>query len=199
VVCLLVNGLADAPQVASATLLDLAARRMVEIHEVGAGAENTLVRLGRDTLPESAPAYERRIVQRVAATAGRAFTPVAEFVRTYADGGFNWQRRLVRDALLDARQRGLVTRSGSACSSAWWRRRSPWRRCWRPWCPARSPPASAGQIVVRVTASDGVHELHLDAAQGGPGHLPDLFVVPGQGMVGGVSPGVMMTPVDMRF
>jgi hypothetical protein len=73
VVCLLVNGLADAPQVASATLLDLAARRVVEIHEVGAGAENTLVRLGRGTLPESAPAYERRIVERVAATAGRTF------------------------------------------------------------------------------------------------------------------------------
>jgi hypothetical protein len=116
VVCLLVNGLADAPQVASATLLDLAARRVVDLHEVAPGAEHTLVRVGREPLPESAPAYERRVLERVAATAGGTYAPVAELVRTYADGGSNWQRRLVRDALLDARLRGLVSSAESGCA-----------------------------------------------------------------------------------
>jgi len=115
VVNLLVNGLADAPQVASATLLDLAARRLVEVHEVAPDARHTMVRLGTQTLPDAAPAYERRILERVAATAGRTFTPVAELVETYADGGFNWQRRLVRDAMLDARRRGLVSTSDQGC------------------------------------------------------------------------------------
>jgi hypothetical protein len=116
VVSLLVNGLVDAPQVAGATLLDLAARRVLEIHEVAAGARHTLVRLGTAVLPASAPAYERRVLDRVAATAGRTFTPVADLVQAYADGGFNWQRRLVRDAMLDARERGLVSRSDQGCA-----------------------------------------------------------------------------------
>jgi hypothetical protein len=116
VVCLLVNGLVDAPQVAGATLLDLAARRVIEIHEVAPGAEHTIVRSGTAALPDSAPAYERRVAERVAATAGRTWTPVAELVRTYADGGFNWQRRLVRDALLDARRRGLVSKPDQGCA-----------------------------------------------------------------------------------
>ena len=115
VVSLLVNGLVDAPQVASATLLDLAARRVVEIHEVAPDAGHTLVRLGSAALPDAAPAYERRVLDRVAATAGATFTPVAALVETYADGGSNWQRRLVRDALLDARRRGLVASGGQGC------------------------------------------------------------------------------------
>jgi hypothetical protein len=115
VVSLLVNGLVDAPQVASATLLDLAARGLVEIHEVAPDAQHTLVRLGTKTLPDAAPAYERRVLERVAATAGRTFTPVADLVATYADGGANWQRRLVRDATLDARRRGLVGTSDRGC------------------------------------------------------------------------------------
>lgn len=116
VVSLLVNGLVDAPQVASATLLDLAARRVVEIHEVAPGAEHTLVRLGTAALPASAPAYERRVVERVASTAGRAWTPVADLVQAYADGGSHWQRRLVRDAMLDARERGLVDTADQGCA-----------------------------------------------------------------------------------
>ena len=115
VVNLLVSGLVHAPQVASATLLNLAAHRRVEIHEVAPDAGHTLVRLGPRALDEAAPAYERRVHERVAATAGGTFTPVAHLVDTYADGGFNWQRRLVRDAMLDARRRGLVTTAGQGC------------------------------------------------------------------------------------
>ena len=64
VVNLLVNQLTDAPQVASATLLDLAARRVVEIHEVSDGAEHTLVRLRDARLSADSPEYEPPIVER---------------------------------------------------------------------------------------------------------------------------------------
>ena len=115
VVNLLISRLVDAPQVASATLLDLAARKIIDLHEVAADAEHTLVRLGDRELSRDAPDYERRVVDRVAEVAGRTFTPVARLVERYADGGRAWQRRLVREAVLDARRRGLVTSSDVGC------------------------------------------------------------------------------------
>jgi hypothetical protein len=112
VVNLLVNRLVDAPQAASATLLDLAAKRIVEIHEVADGAEHTLVRLRRPDLPGDRPAYERRVADRVRHVAGARLTPVAELVKRYAEGGDLWRRRVARDAVLDARRRGLTRPSG---------------------------------------------------------------------------------------
>src|SRR6478609_5543499 len=59
VVNLLVNQLADAPQAASATLLDLAARRILEIHQIADEPSHTLVRVAGVALPADAPAFER--------------------------------------------------------------------------------------------------------------------------------------------
>src|SRR6185503_289881 len=87
VVNLLVNRLTDAPQVASATLLDLAARRTVEIHGVADGAEHTMVRLREGQAGAGGPEYERLILDRVARVAGDRFTPVGALVRRHAEGG----------------------------------------------------------------------------------------------------------------
>jgi len=70
VVNLLVNQLVDAPQAASATLLDLAARRILEIHQVADEPSQTLVRLAMAPLPADAPAFERRVYERVERLAG---------------------------------------------------------------------------------------------------------------------------------
>jgi hypothetical protein len=112
VVNLLVNRLVDAPQAASATLLDLAARGIVEIHQVADDPDHTLVRLRGTELPADRPAYEHRVVDRLARVVGDRMAPVTRLVERYADGGYRWQRRMVRAAVLDARRRGLIRRSG---------------------------------------------------------------------------------------
>lgn len=118
VVNLLVNRLAGAGQAASATLLDLAARRVVEFHEVADDPEHTLVRLGAVALPAQAPAFERSVVARVERVAGRTWTPVSRLVEAHAEGSRRWQQRLVRDVILDARRRGLIRTDEPGCAPA---------------------------------------------------------------------------------
>lgn len=118
VVNLLVNRMTDAPQVASATLLDLAARRVAEIHQVSDDPEHTLVRLRTTALPADSPGYERLVFDRVAERAGEQLTPISQLVERYADGGYHWQRRLVRDATLDARRLGLIRKSDGGFTTA---------------------------------------------------------------------------------
>src|SRR6185503_12155770 len=105
VVNLLVNRLTDAPQVASATLLDLAARRAVEIHQVADDPAHTMVRLRGE--PPTIHGYEGRVIERLTRVAGDRPVPVTDLIERYADGGDVWQRRLVRDAVLEARRLGL--------------------------------------------------------------------------------------------
>lgn len=118
VVNLLANQLVDAPQVASATLLDLAARGIVEIHQVADDPDHTLVRLRRTGLARHRPEYEQRVVERVARVAGDRFAPVTRLLERYAEGGYQWRHRLVRAAVLDARRRGLIRRSDGGLALA---------------------------------------------------------------------------------
>ena len=96
-----------APMAASATLLDLAARRAVEITEVGPGPENTRVRL-RGPGPDRPTAYELRVLQRLRRVAGSEAVTVAELTGRYAEGGHRWQTWLVREVRRDARRAGLT-------------------------------------------------------------------------------------------
>ena len=116
VVNLLVNQLVDAPQAASATLLDLAARRILEIHQVADEPEHTLVRVATAPLPADAPAFERRVYQRVERLAGTRLTPVTALVAAHSPGGYHWQRHLVREVVLAARRRGLIGYVETGCS-----------------------------------------------------------------------------------
>jgi hypothetical protein len=105
VVNLLVNGL-NTTRVASATLLDLAARRVLELTEWPTG---TFVRV-RDAAPQGLMPHERRVFERVQRAAGDRSVPVADLVDRYARGGQQWYGWLVRDARSDARRRGLISR-----------------------------------------------------------------------------------------
>lgn len=118
VVNLLVNQLADAPQAASATLLDLAARGFVEVHQVADDPDHTLVRLRRTAPLKGFPVYEHRVLDRLARVVGEQFAPVTRMVERHADGGYWWQRWMVRAAVLDARRRGLIRRSDGGLALA---------------------------------------------------------------------------------
>ena len=77
-----------------------------------------MVRLRGAELSPNSPGYERRVVDRVGECAGDQLTPIVKLVEQYADGGYNWQRRLVRDAVLDARRLGLISKSDGGFATA---------------------------------------------------------------------------------
>lgn len=100
-----------APFAASATLLDLAARRVVEVIEVAPDAEHTMVR-PRGPMPSDASPYEQRVLTRLRRVGGSEAVPVAQLTQRYAEGGERWHRGLLREVARDARRLGL-TRSRS--------------------------------------------------------------------------------------
>jgi len=107
VVNLLVTRCELTAEAADATLLDLAARRILEVFQPGEDPAGLLVRV-RVTRPEGLNPYERRVFDRVAAIAGDRFAPLAEITRRYADGGPRWFKHLRTEVIADAAARGLV-------------------------------------------------------------------------------------------
>jgi hypothetical protein len=107
VVNLLVTRCELTAEAADATLLDLAARRILEVFQPGDDPAGLLVRV-RVARPEGLAPYERRVFDRVAAIAGDRFAPLAEITRQYADGGPRWFRHLRTEVVADAAARGLV-------------------------------------------------------------------------------------------
>ncbi|GAA0811327.1 DUF2207 family protein [Spirilliplanes yamanashiensis] len=104
IVSLLVNRLADAPDAAAATLLDLAARGYLELHETSA---DTVVLVRRDD-PAGLAAYERRVLRRVTPPPGRAPFTLRELGERHGEDGHEWHLRLVAEVRADARRRGLL-------------------------------------------------------------------------------------------
>lgn len=98
-----------APQAASAILLDLAARRVVEIIEVTDDQDHTLVRV-RDPNPSGLAGYDQRVLDRVRRVAAGGAVAVRELLERYAEGAHRWRERVERDAVLEARRRGLLRR-----------------------------------------------------------------------------------------
>jgi Predicted membrane protein (DUF2207) len=107
VVNLLVTRCQLTVEAADATLLDLAARRILEVFQPGDDPAGLLVRV-RVARPDGLTRYERRVFDRVSEVAGDRFTPLAEVTRQYADGGPRWYRHLRAEVVEDATARGLV-------------------------------------------------------------------------------------------
>lgn len=107
VVNLLVNLGQLTPAAVDATLLDLAARRILELHQPGSDPADLLVRV-RVPNPNGLTSYERQVFDRVASGAGNRLVPLAEVTQRYAEGGPNWFGQLRARVLEDAQHRGLV-------------------------------------------------------------------------------------------
>jgi hypothetical protein len=93
-----------APQATSATLLDLAARRVVELIEVG---PQTLVRL-RAPAPTDPRPYEEQVLERLRRVAGNDAVAVRELRARYAEGSDDWHKLISRQVAQEARQLGLT-------------------------------------------------------------------------------------------
>jgi hypothetical protein len=92
---------------ADATLLDLAARRILDLHQPGTDPADLVVRV-REPAPAGLVAYERRVFDRLAAVAGARFTPLQEVLGAYTEGGPGWYGDLRAEVIADAKERGLV-------------------------------------------------------------------------------------------
>jgi hypothetical protein len=92
---------------AVATLLDLAARRVVELHQPHADRGATLLRV-RTARPAGLRPYEARLLDRLLHLAGDGWLPLSELARSTADDPLAWSRRFAGEVEEDARGRGLV-------------------------------------------------------------------------------------------
>src|SRR5579859_3123704 len=107
VVNLLVNHCELTADAADATLIDLAARRIVELDQPGPDPAAMLVRVRIDRPPGLLP-YEQLVFDRVRQVAGSRPVPIAEMAGHYAAGGPRWMRQLHTAVRADARSRGLT-------------------------------------------------------------------------------------------
>jgi hypothetical protein len=95
---------------AESTLLDLAARRIIELRQPGNDPMQTTIHLrepeeGTELLP-----YERRVLDRVRGLAVNGVIPVTALTFRNQHHAKQWTRRLHREVTADARSRGLSRR-----------------------------------------------------------------------------------------
>ncbi len=109
VVGFLVNGCRVDPDAAVATLIDLAARRHLELYQPANDPDQTLVRV-RGPEPEGLTAYEQRVLDRVVTAAGpERMVPLAQLTGGYATDGYRWAAEFEREVRADAKDRKLST------------------------------------------------------------------------------------------
>lgn len=112
VVNLLANGWRLNEDAAEATLLDLAARRYVELRQPGSDPKHTTVHVrdpGDAVAGELAP-YESRVLDRVRALAKGGVVPVSALTFRDSREAAAWEGKLRREVIADARARGLSRR-----------------------------------------------------------------------------------------
>jgi hypothetical protein len=108
VVNLLVNRGRLTGDAVRATLLDLAARDVIELYQPGDDPLRPLVRLRRSTPPDLLP-HEERVLARVrAATTVPKWVPLAELANQYAKEGRSWQAEFRREVRRAAKKAGLT-------------------------------------------------------------------------------------------
>jgi MYXO-CTERM domain-containing protein len=90
----------------SATLLDLAARDMIDLVQSGPQPEQTICRI-REPAPPHLTAYERRVYDRVAGLASGGVVPVAALARGSQAEASRWWKGFRREVIVDAQRRGL--------------------------------------------------------------------------------------------
>jgi len=93
-------------EAAPATLLDLAARRVIDLDEVQPG--NTIARV-RPHHDESLSPYEQRVVDELDEKAIDGVVPTEAMTTGPEAQSSRWQRDLVREVVEDAQRRGLTT------------------------------------------------------------------------------------------
>jgi hypothetical protein len=103
---LLVGGWRMTPDAATGTLVDLAARRILAFEQHGPEAARTVVRV-RDPNPANLTPYEQRVFSRVVALARGGVVPAAALVRGNEKWADTWWRRFRKEAIGEARSRGL--------------------------------------------------------------------------------------------
>jgi hypothetical protein len=108
VVNYLVHGCRTDVHAADATLVDLAARRYIELFQPGTDPEQILIRV-RDRTPGGLAAYEKRVLDRVVEAAGPdGAVSLAELSARYADDGFLWSAQFAKEVAADAKERELA-------------------------------------------------------------------------------------------
>ncbi|MDT3441060.1 MULTISPECIES: DUF2207 family protein [unclassified Pseudofrankia] len=113
VVSLLAHGWEHTGDAARSTLLDLAARRRLELRQPGGDPRQTTIHLPRQAGDDSDAGltnYERRVLDRVKGLATGGVVPMTAL--TFRDPGQAkaWSRRLKAEVIADARRRGLTRR-----------------------------------------------------------------------------------------
>jgi hypothetical protein len=106
VVNLLTNGWRMTTDALSATLLDLAARDLLDLVQTGPEPERTVCRLRAAAPPDLTP-YERRVYDRVAGLAAGGVVPVAALAQGNSAQASRWWKGFRREVIVDAQRRGL--------------------------------------------------------------------------------------------
>lgn len=106
IVNLLANGWRMTTDALSATLLDLAARDMIDLVQTGPEPERTLCRIREPAGPHLTP-YERRVYDRVAGLAAGGVVPVAALAQGNSAQATRWWKGFRREVIVDAQHRGL--------------------------------------------------------------------------------------------
>jgi hypothetical protein len=109
VVSLLVNRWEISEDAAESTLIDLAARDILELRQPGNDPVQTTVHI-RDTSPAGLNPYEQRVFDRVRALAKGGVVPLTALTFRDSDEASAWSKRLTADVVADARSRGLSRR-----------------------------------------------------------------------------------------
>jgi hypothetical protein len=109
VVSLLANRWEITEDAAESTLLDLAARRYIEIRQPGNDPMQTTIHI-RDADPSRLTKYEKRVFDRVAGLAAGGVVPMTALTFRDPAEAKGWAKRLSADVVADARGRGLSRR-----------------------------------------------------------------------------------------
>jgi hypothetical protein len=117
VVNLLVNHCELTADAADATLIDLAARRILGLEQLGSDPAAMLVRVRIDR-PLGLLPFEQLVFDRVRQVAGDRRVPIGEMAGHYAAGGPRWMGQLHTAVLADARSRGLTRERGTTALCA---------------------------------------------------------------------------------
>ncbi|MER6300300.1 hypothetical protein ABT247_12110 [Kitasatospora sp. NPDC001539] len=106
VVALLANGWRSVDHAAAATLLDLAARGLVEVRQPADDPALSTVHLTGRAATDLTP-YERRVLDRITEQAGESGAPIGAIAFRAQDRATSWNGALRREIVAEARSRGL--------------------------------------------------------------------------------------------
>jgi Predicted membrane protein (DUF2207) len=109
VVSLLANRWRLTEDASESTLLDLAARRLIELRQPANDPMQTTIHAGPTEAPELNP-YEHRVLSRIHGLAVNGVIPVTALTFRDEKEAKSWNKRLHREVVADARARGLSRR-----------------------------------------------------------------------------------------